>query len=120
MDNDLLKTILGSGGMTVVIVALLTLVSKLWQNYKAEARAEDMDEASWNASFKSGAERHVLGYDVPMHHAVLDLQYEVNKLRSQIGEEQKQFGKLPDPRDFPLFPDRDTPLFRDRDKRSPE
>lgn len=104
MDGDLVKTILGSGGITVVVVALLTLGAKLWENYKTGTRAEDMDDASWNSAFKSGAERHVLGYDVPVHQAVLELQSEINKLRFQTGEQPKDFARLPDPRDFPLFP----------------
>lgn len=107
MDADLIKTILGSSGITAVVVTLLTLGSKLWENRRVGSRAEDMEDAQWNAAFKSGAERHVLGYDVPIHHAVLDLQYEINKLRQQSGEAHKDFAPLPDPRDFPLFPKRD-------------
>lgn len=107
MDAELLKTILGSGGISVIVVGTITLGWNLYQNRKAGVRAEDMDDAEWNAAFKSGAEKHVLGYDVPIHHAVLDLQYEINKLRQQSGEEQKNFAPLPDPRDFPLFPKRD-------------
>lgn len=106
MDTELLKTVLGSSGITILVGTVITLAAQLWKNHKEGSRAEDLDDAEWNAAFKAGAERHVLGYDVPMHHAMLDLQYEINKVRSQIGEEPKQFAALPDPRDFPLFPSR--------------
>lgn len=106
VDAELVKTLLGSSALATVFVTLITLGAKLYQNRKVGNRAEDMDDATWNTAFKAGAERHVLGYDVPVHHAVLDLQHEVNKLRQQNGDEAKQFIELPDPRDYPLFPNR--------------
>lgn len=109
MDNELWKTILGSSGITAVIVTFLTLGVKLWENRTAGTRAEDMDDSQWNAAYKSGAERHVLGYDVPIRQALLDLQGDVNKLRTEMGHDSKQFPELPNPRDFPLFPNRDHP-----------
>lgn len=105
--DELWKTILGSSGIATVVVTLLTLGTKLWQNRRVGLRAEDLDDAEWNAAYKAGAEAHVLGYDLPMRQAVMDMQHDINNLLVQSGQERKQFPPIPDPREYPLFPKRE-------------
>ena len=106
MDTELLKTVLGSSGITILVGTLITLAAQLWKNHKEGSRAEDLDDAEWNAAYKAAAEAHVLGYDVPVYHALKEMQHDINTVRLQAGLEPKVFSEVPNPREYPLFPTR--------------
>lgn len=112
-NAELVKTLLGSGAVTIILVALMQAGLKLYENRKSlraakvlkdsdSADAKAIRDSDWNALFRHAAEKH-LPWDLALQGRVAQLESLVNELRRKSGEEPIPFPPLPPAP--PLFPE---------------
>lgn len=106
--NELTKTLLGSGALTVILVALAQAGVKIYENRTslrgvkiAASREEEVEDSRYLAAFRANAEVHLF-YDVMMQRDNLELRAEVNRLEREHGRPPREFPPLPTAP--PLFP----------------
>lgn len=111
--SEVAKNLLGSGALTVVLVALIQAGLKIYENRTTirAARQKGMTEgdqaqterdATWNAAYRSAAEAHIR-YDIAMANRVYTLEHMVNDLLEDADKPPHVFPPMPEPP--PLFPD---------------
>lgn len=100
--GELVKTIIGSSAVVTLLLAIVGGVVKLVSQRSVNRREDDRDDAVTVGQMRAQAEAHVLGFDVPLVQAVLELRAEANAERIARGEPPRQWEPLPD--SFPLFP----------------
>lgn len=107
------KTMLGSGALTLILIAAMNAGLKLYENRKQKLHAaqdaktqqehfEAMRDADWNAMFRHAAERH-LPWDHLMLSTVRQHEDAINDLREDSGKPRIDFPQIPPPP--PLFPE---------------
>lgn len=108
--GELTRYLLGSGAVTLVIVAIVQGVVKLYENRTTLKHAkitankdEELAAEQWNAAYRAAVERH-LPYDLQLRQDIMQLRSEVNDLRRAMHWEPRDFLALPPPP--PLFPNR--------------
>lgn len=111
--SDLAKNLLGSGALTVILVALIQGALKVHENRttlraaraasRSEGSRQEIErEATWNARYRQAAEAHIR-YDIAMANRIYELERTVNDLLEDAGKPPHRFAALPEPP--PLFPD---------------
>lgn len=106
--NDLARYLLGSGALTVILIALVQAALKLYENRTslknanvAVSREEEIEDSRWNAAYRGAGERHIF-WDVTKIQELLELRAEVNRLRGTLNLPPREFPPLESPP--PLFP----------------
>lgn len=112
-NGELAKYLLGSGALTVLLLAFFQAITKLYENRtslrrakseadsKASAESQARD-AAWNALYRHSAERH-LPWDLTIQGRVQQHETLINELRRANGEKPIVFPPIPPPP--PLWPE---------------
>lgn len=101
MTAELLKTILGAGGIATVLLGIIGGIIKLVQNRIQANREDDLDDRSWVELYRSYVEEHLI-WDNEMRSDVLQLRRAVDELRAAADIKREPWPPIkPAPKLFP-------------------
>ena len=101
MHGELIKTILGAGGVATILVTIIGGVIKLLQNRLQNNRDDDLDDRSWVELYRSYVEEHLI-WDTEMRGDLLQLRRVIDEMRAKNGMDAVVWPPIkPAPKLFP-------------------